>query len=86
MLRSFLDSESELKNDEQVLLSLWSAISPKFLDRLVKSKGSKEEGFATLDLGVSVIHKFSTLLPETAKKDKKLTGRIPVLVDAVLHR
>lgn len=86
MLRSFLDSPSELKNDEQVLLSLWDAISPRFLDRLIKSKGGKDDGQPTLDLGVSVIRKFSTLLPETAKKDRRMVERIPVLVDAVLHR
>ncbi|KAH6671560.1 Neurochondrin-domain-containing protein [Plectosphaerella plurivora] len=85
MLRSFLDSPSELKEDETVLLSLWESISSRFLDRLIKSKAAKEGGQSTIDLGVSVTYKFAVLLPETAKRDTRLVGRIPVLVEAVLH-
>lgn len=86
MLRSFLDSPSELKEDETVLLSLWECISSRFLDRLIKSKAAKEGGQSTIDLGASVTYKFAVLLPETAKRDARLVGRIPVLVEAVLHR
>ncbi|KAM0334138.1 hypothetical protein ACHAQA_001158 [Verticillium albo-atrum] len=85
MLRSFLDSSSELLEDDETILSLWDAISYKFLDRLLKSKGGQESQQSTLDLGVLVIHKFTQLLPEAAKRDKKLFNRIPVLVDAVLR-
>ncbi|CRK47777.1 hypothetical protein BN1723_007757 [Verticillium longisporum] len=85
MLRTFLDSSSELKDDEAIISSLWDAISPKFLDRLLKSKGSQNDQQSTLDLGVLVIHKFTQLLPEESKRDKKLVGRIPVLVATVLR-
>ena len=87
MMRSFLDSDSELVKDEEVLLSLWHAISPRFLDRLIKSKGGKDTTtHGTLDLGVSVIYKFSTLLPESAKRDTRMVERIPMLVAALLVR
>lgn len=86
MLRSFLDSPSELKEDEKVLLSLWECISSRFLDRLIKSKAEKEGGQSTLDLGVSVTYKFATLLPDAAKREARLVGRIPVLVEAALQR
>lgn len=90
MLRAFLDSSSELRDDPEILLSLWEAISPKFLDRLIKSKSIQGQGdkatYPTLDLGVLVIHRFALLLPERAKRDDRLVGRIPTLVDAVLRR
>ncbi|ROT40331.1 DUF1941-domain-containing protein [Sodiomyces alkalinus F11] len=89
MLRAFLDSSSELRSDPDILLSLWEAISPKFLDRLIKSKNVQGQGdkstYPTLDLGVLVIHRFTLLLPEQAKRSDGLVGRIPTLVDAVLR-
>jgi len=38
-----------------------------------------------LDLAVAVLHTFTVLLPQTAKKDDKLHGRIPALAAAVLY-
>ncbi|KAM0285298.1 hypothetical protein ACHAQH_001487 [Verticillium albo-atrum] len=85
MLRSFLDSSSELRYDKETILSLWDSISYKFLDRLLKSNGGQDRQQSTVDLGVLVIHKFTQMLPEKSKRDKKLLNRIPVLVDAVLR-
>lgn len=90
MLRSFLDSPSELRDDPQILVSLWEAISPKFLDRLIKSKGvdCQKDGnrYPTLDLGVSVLHRFTLLLPEETRRESRLVGKIPTLVDALVQR
>ncbi|KAI1457227.1 DUF1941-domain-containing protein [Annulohypoxylon moriforme] len=89
LLKSVLDNSPDLQGNKEVIISLWSSISPKFLDRLLRtgsqtgseSKNSKD----MLDLAVAVIHTFAILLPEEAKQDSKLLNRIPRLAEAVLH-
>jgi Neurochondrin len=84
LLKSVLDNSPTLREDDQAVLQLWDSISPKFLDRLIKT-GQREKK-DMLDLAISVIHIFAMLLPEDAKRHPKLTGRIPPLVGAVLNR
>ncbi|XXH05134.1 hypothetical protein Hte_011559 [Hypoxylon texense] len=89
LLKSVLDNSPELQDEKGVIVSLWNSISPKFLDRLLRTgaqsgpeqKNSKD----MLDLAVAVIHTFAVLLPNEAKQDAKLIGRIPRLANAVLH-
>ncbi|OTA80436.1 hypothetical protein M434DRAFT_401763 [Hypoxylon sp. CO27-5] len=89
LLKSVLDNSPELQNEKGVIISLWDSISPKFLDRLLRtgSQSSSEEKNSKdmLDLAVAVIHTFAVLLPEEARHDEKLLGRIPRLASAVLH-
>ncbi|KAK2595588.1 hypothetical protein QQS21_006699 [Conoideocrella luteorostrata] len=86
LFKSVLDNTPELRQDE-VIQDLWASVSPKFLDRLIKtgSQTSGENVKEMLDLSVSVIHTFVALLPESAKAELKLTDRIPRLVGAVLY-
>jgi hypothetical protein len=90
MLKSALDSSPELRGDEQAILSLWESISPKFLDRLIRTgssdKSTDENAKDMIDLAVSVIHTFANLLPESARKDPRLVERIPRLVSALVFR
>jgi len=88
LLKSLLDSSEQLRQDEQTVQGLWSSLSPKFLDRLLRtgSKPSTQNSKEMLDLAVSVLHIFSILLPDQAKSDAKFIDRIPLLVNAVLHR
>lgn len=88
LLKSVLDNTPNLRQDEQVVKALWDSISPRFLDRLIKtgSKPSGENSKEMLDLVVSVIHTFAALLPESARSEDKFTERIPGLVGAVLYR
>jgi hypothetical protein len=94
-LKSVLDNTPHLQHDEAVIASLWESISPRFLDRLLKtgsrqadSGGGSTKGDSKdmVDLAVAVIHTFSLLLPADARQDARLLDRIPGLVRAVLHR
>lgn len=90
LLKSVLDSSEELRNDADTVSGLWESISPKFLDRLLKTGSSTQSGQKDaknmLDLSVSVIHTFALLLPDQAKRDKRLVGRMPLLVSSLLRR
>lgn len=88
LLRSVLSASPQLQEDPDVLESLWTSISPKFLDRLLKtgSNPSNKDAKDMLDLAVHVLHTFAVLLPESLKSQPKFTNRIPFLVTAVLHR
>ena len=90
LLKSVLDNSPELRQDATVVQSLWDSLSPKFLDRLIRT-GSKpstknQNAKEMLDLAVSVLHTFAVLLPERAGSDTKFLDRIPGLVGAVLFR
>lgn len=90
LLKSTLDASEELRNDQTVVVALWSSISPKFLDRLLRtgSKPGARQGDAKemLDLAANVIYTFAVLLPQDAKDDVKLAGRVPLLIHAILQR
>ncbi|KAI0887189.1 DUF1941-domain-containing protein [Annulohypoxylon maeteangense] len=89
LLKSVLDNSPDLQGNKEVIVSLWDSISPRFLDRLLRtgsqagseSKNSKD----MLDLAVAVVHTFAILLPEDARQDSKLLNRIPRLTKAALH-
>ncbi|KAK5989067.1 hypothetical protein PT974_10565 [Cladobotryum mycophilum] len=87
LLKSVLDNSPELREDENVLENLWSSLSAKFLDRLLRtgSKPPKKDSREMLDLAVSILHTFAVLLPEQSRGKPKFTDRIPGLVGAVLY-
>lgn len=89
LLKTVLDN-GHLAEDSQAILSLWEAISPKFLDRLLKAqqneKVSKSDAKDMVDLAVAVLHTFTILLPEESYKEKRLTGRTAPLVKALVER
>lgn len=89
LLKALLDTSPQLRRDEQAVRSLWLAVSPAFLDRLLRT-GSKPPADQTarhmLDLVVSLLHTFAALLPRDALAEPKLAGRAPRLVDALLYR
>ncbi|KLO88409.1 uncharacterized protein LW93_5581 [Fusarium fujikuroi] len=87
LLKSLLDSSEQLRQDEKTVQGLWSSLSPKFLDRLLRtgSKPSTQNSKEMLDLAVSILYIFSILLPDQAKSDAKFIDRIPLLVNAVLY-
>ncbi|ROW17772.1 hypothetical protein VPNG_00530 [Cytospora leucostoma] len=89
LLKSVLDNSQQLREDEAAITTLWQSVSPKFLDRLLRS-GSKQGSSSKdtrdmVDIAVAVLHTFSVLLPDEAKADSSLTGRIPALVLVILH-
>ncbi|CAM1502873.1 Fc.00g076490.m01.CDS01 [Cosmosporella sp. VM-42] len=87
LLKSVLDNSEALRQDASTIQSLWSSLSSKFLDRLLRtgSKPSNQNAKEMLDLVVSVLHTFAVLLPERAGSDARFVGRIPGLVAAVLY-
>ncbi|XMA20187.1 hypothetical protein WAI453_012978 [Rhynchosporium graminicola] len=88
LLKTVLDN-GQLISDPQRLRVIWEAISPKFLDRLLRAhqneKVSKADSKDMVDLAVAVLHTFSTLLPEESQKDKRLTGRIAPLLKSLIQ-
>ena len=88
LLKAVLDNSESLRQDPEAVKELWSNISPKFLDRLLRT-GSKPQNANSKDmlsLAVSILHTFVVLLPDESKQKPSLAGRIPALVDSVLHR
>ncbi|KAH6668720.1 Neurochondrin-domain-containing protein [Halenospora varia] len=88
LLKSVLDN-GQLAQDPIRLRILWEALSPKFLDRLLHAqeneKISKPESRNMVDLSVAILHTFTSLLPQDALKEKRLTGRIGPLVKALVN-
>jgi hypothetical protein len=90
ILKSALDNSPELRQDEDAIVALWVSISPKFLDRLLrtgsgKNPGGQKDAREMLDLAISVIHTFAVLLPDRAKHDSKFYARIPRLVSCLTY-
>ncbi|KAK2050493.1 DUF1941-domain-containing protein [Colletotrichum somersetense] len=89
LLKTLLDNSEELRNDASTIASLWESISPKFLDRLVRTgsaaQSTQKDAKNMVDLAVSVIHTFALLLPDQSKRDKRLVGRLPLLVSSLLQ-
>ncbi|GJC95282.1 DUF1941 family protein [Colletotrichum higginsianum] len=89
LLKSLLDNSEELRNDSETVLGLWESISPKFLDRLVRTgisaQATQKDAKNMMDLAVSVIHTFTLLLPDQSRRDKRLVGRLPLLVSSLLQ-
>jgi hypothetical protein len=89
LLKSVLDN-GQLAQDSENLRLLWEAMSPKFLDRLLRAQQSvkvnKAESKDMVDLAVAVLHTFTILLPEDSRKQNRLIGRTSPLVKAVVQR
>jgi len=90
LLKTVLDNHGQLARDSERIRNLWEAISPKFFDRLLRAYGNekvnKQEAKDMVDLAVSVLHTFSTILPEESRSEKRLFGRISPLVKALTGR
>lgn len=87
LLKSVLDNSPQLREDEAAVTTLWQSVSPKFLDRLLRSgsQSSGQDAKNMIDIAVAVLHTFSTLLPEHTKSSSTIVGRIPALVPVILH-
>ncbi|KAH6654752.1 DUF1941 family protein [Truncatella angustata] len=89
LLKSTLDTDDGLRNDQAVISRLWSSVSSKFLDRLLrtgsKSGAKQADAREMLDLAAHVIYTFAVLLPDDEKSDGKLLARVPLLVDGLLQ-
>lgn len=76
LLRSLLDSNEKLREDPVLVSKSWSAISEKFLVRLLKTrataKRSDEEAKSLVGLAVSIIHTFINLLPDEQLESEKI--------------
>lgn len=89
LLKSVLDN-GQLVQDPVRIHALWEALSPKFLDRLLRAQQnenvSKTEARDMVDLAVAVLHTFTILLPENSLRDKRVIGRINPLLKALVQR
>ncbi|KAG9246692.1 Neurochondrin-domain-containing protein [Calycina marina] len=87
LLKSVLDN-GQLVNDPVKVRTLWESLSPKFFDRLLRARSTKVqhlEANAMVDVAVSVLHTFSTMLPEASRKEKRLVGRVSPLLKALIE-
>lgn len=94
LLKTLLDNSEQVRQDVETVTAIWQAISPKFLDRLIKTGsqpqsrqdgGGGKSGQEMLDLAVAVLHTFVTLLPEDAIREKRAVGRMPHLVACLMY-
>ncbi|PHH74635.1 hypothetical protein CDD82_4841 [Ophiocordyceps australis] len=87
LTKSLLDNSQQHRQDEQVIQDLWTSLSPRFLDRLLRtgSKPDANDAKQMLDLAASVMHTFAALLPESSRSEAKFTARIPAIVGALLY-
>jgi len=90
LLKSVLDNQPLLRKNVGQLATLWEAISPKFLDRLLRAvqnqKITKEEARNMVDIAVAVLHTFSILLPAEVRDNTRLVGRLPTLINSTINR
>lgn len=89
LLKSALDNSPKLRQDENTVLQLWNSISPKFLNRLIRTgsgaNAAQKDAKDMLELAIAVIHTFTALLPDEGKREEKLIKRIPLLVGSIPH-
>ncbi|CAG8972953.1 hypothetical protein HYALB_00001373 [Hymenoscyphus albidus] len=88
LLKSVLDNGQLVKDPDRMHI-LWEALSPKFLDRLLRAqendKVSNAEAKDMVDLAVAILHTLTNLLPENDLKEKRLTARIGPLTKALVQ-
>ncbi|KAH0544933.1 hypothetical protein FGG08_001013 [Glutinoglossum americanum] len=89
LLKPVLDNREELQSDPVIITKCWAALSPRFLDRLLRASESKRKGKDEarnmVDLAVGVIHAFTVLLPPDMKNDEKLLGRCEEMITALVR-
>lgn len=89
LLKSILDNE-ELEHNPEQIGKYWRLIPVKFLDRLLRSHASAKVGKAEskdmMDLAVSILHTFTVLLPEDARRQEALLGRIKPITQTLVQR
>ncbi|KAF4123237.1 Pyruvate/2-oxoglutarate dehydrogenase complex, dihydrolipoamide dehydrogenase (E3) component [Geosmithia morbida] len=89
ILKSVLDNSPELRQNHVAVQDLWACISPKFLDRLLRtgsaSSAKGKDAGEMLNLAVSVLHTFGLLLPPDSLENAKFPGRVPLLISALLQ-
>lgn len=90
LLKSLLDNHEDLRNDPEAVSKCWTAVSVRFLERLLKAPKSKqkstEETTSMVDLAVFVIYNFTLLIPTRVLDDDKLIGMTDELVYALRYR
>jgi hypothetical protein len=90
LLKSVLDNRPELRQDVVLVKSIWEAIPAKFLDRLLRARGSQNvtraEAKHMVDIAVSVIHTFAVILPAEFLENDKLIGRSAALANVLVQR
>jgi hypothetical protein len=90
LLKSVLDNQPRLQQDDVQVKALWKAISAKFLDRLLRArenqKVTREEAKDMVEIAVAVLHTFAIILPAESLENSKLIGRSAALTNALVQR
>ena len=68
LLRTMLDNSVHMQKNVPIVIKCWTAIPPKFLDRLlaahIKASDEDEQAKSMSELAVAIIHAFIVLLPQ----------------------
>ncbi|KAI9782367.1 MAG: hypothetical protein M1839_005240 [Geoglossum umbratile] len=88
ILKTVLDNRQDLQHDSVIITKCWAALSPSFLDRLLRAEQSvgksKEEARGLVELAVAVLHAFTVLLPPGVGNGERLVGRCGGLLMALV--
>jgi hypothetical protein len=84
LLRSLLDANDDLRNDDSVIRQCWEAVPNKFLMRLMKARGADTEEVKNMnDLAVAVVHTFANLLSADQIAEKKMLDLSEPLIEII---
>jgi hypothetical protein len=87
ILKNVLDQKAQLREDAAQIYALWQSISPKFLDKLLRAheteKITRDEAQNMVSIATAVLHTFVTLLPDDAKEEESMVGRVEGLANAL---
>jgi hypothetical protein len=89
LLKSLLDN-SELVRAPEQLQQTWEALSPNFIDRLLRAQQNQTihngEAQNMVDVAVAVLHIFAIILPAEALKETRFIKRSGPLLKALVGR
>ncbi|OCL10755.1 DUF1941-domain-containing protein [Glonium stellatum] len=87
LLRTLLDTHASLRDDPDIIMRCWSAISPRFLRKLLQArpteKRSEAEANSMITLAVAVIHAFTVLLGKEALEERQVMALCEGLVESI---
>jgi hypothetical protein len=90
ILNHLLARRPRMATDADLMVRFWTAIPPKFLDRLLSASSNPKLDPAnkemSIELAVGILYTFSGLLPEEELEGERMLGRIKGLLRVLPSR